>query len=60
MANAFPTESVRLAMTAGQGAVSMVSPIVKLQGIGVNVPSSVASDIQRQEDEMKKRRAAQQ
>ena len=60
MANAYTTESVRETMTAGVGTVGMLSPLVKLQGIGVNVSPELAAVFERQEAEMKKRRATSQ
>ena len=58
MATAFPTESVREQITAGVGTVGLLSPLVMLQGIGVNVSAELASVFQRQEDNEKRRRAA--
>ena len=60
MATAFPTENVREQITAGAGTVGLLSPLIRLQGIGINVSAELASVFQRQEDEMKKRRATKQ
>lgn len=57
MGTAFATESVRAQMTAGVGTVGLLSPLIKLQGIGVNVSAELASGFQSQEDKEKARRA---
>jgi len=54
IATEFPTESVRAQMTAGVGVVGLLSPLVTLQGIGVNVSAELASSFQRQQDKAKK------
>ena len=51
MGTAFPTESVNVQVTSGQGAVGMVAPIVKLRGIGLNVAADVAKVTQCQTDD---------
>jgi hypothetical protein len=60
MATAYPTESVSDQMTFGEGTVGMLSPMVKLQGLGMNVSDSLAGVFLRQEEELRKRRATQQ
>ena len=56
MATAFPTESVSFQMTSGQGTVGMLSPIVQLQGIGLNVAADVAKTTQCQTDDDAKKK----
>ena len=58
MSTSFPTENVRDSITAGGGTVGMLSPIIALQGIGVNVSPDIAGAFQRQEDDEKRRKAA--
>ena len=57
LSSVFPTESVRKQITAGNGIVGMLAPMVALQGIGVNVSGDIERAFQRQLEEEKRRLA---